>query len=136
MKGIVLASHGPMAEGVLETSKLFFGEQAQLTARCLEEGMDPTRFDEMLKEAISEVDTGDGVIVFVDLLFGSPCNSMMRILSTDPTTDKISVFTGLNLPMLLQILATREAGNPTSEEIVNAGLEGVKDFNEIVRSAL
>ena len=35
MKGIVITSHGPMAQGILETSKLFFGEQPQMTARCL-----------------------------------------------------------------------------------------------------
>jgi len=35
MKGIVITSHGPMAQGILETSKLFFGEQPQLKACCL-----------------------------------------------------------------------------------------------------
>jgi len=136
MKGIVLTSHGPMAQGVLETSKLFFGEQKQLVSRCLEANMNPEEFDNTLKEAIKEVDEGDGVIVMCDLLFGSPCNSMMRILAEDPANDKISVLTGLNLAMLLQALATREGSNPTNEELVNAGIEGLKDFNALIKQAM
>ena len=134
MKGIVLTSHGPMAQGMLETSKLFFGEQAQLTARCLYADMNPEDFDSELKKAIEEVDTGDGVIVICDMLFGSPCNCMTRIVAGDIDNDKIQVLAGLNLAMVLQALATREAGDPTPEDLVNAGKEGVADVKAIIKA--
>jgi mannose/fructose-specific phosphotransferase system component IIA len=128
MKGIVITSHGPMAQGILETSKLFFGDQPQLTARCLNADDNPDEFVGTLKEAIAEVDTGDGVFVFCDMLFGSPCNCMARVVAEDLESDKVKVVTGVNLAMILQILATREAGDPSVEEMLNAGKDGIVDL--------
>ena len=36
--------------------------------------------------------------------------------------------TGVNLAMILQILATREAGDPSVEEMLNAGKDGIVDL--------
>ena len=74
MIGIIVASHGPMAAGVVETSQWFFGEQPQLEALCLQPGQDLEEFDQQIREAAERVDTGDGVLVLCDLLFGTPCN--------------------------------------------------------------
>lgn len=136
MKGIVITSHGPMAQGILETSKLFFGEQQQLTARCLSAEDNPDDFVEVLKEAIAEVDTGDGVIVFCDMLFGSPCNCMARVVGTDLDSDRIEVITGVNLAMILQILAVRESGDVSVEDLLNAGNDGIKDLKAILKANL
>ena len=134
MKGIVITSHGPMAQGILETSKLFFGDQPQLTARCLYADDNPDDFVDTLKEAVAEVDTGDGVYVFCDMLFGSPCNCMSRILAEDMESDKIQVITGVNLAMILQVLSTREAGDPEMEELLQAGTDGIVDLKALLKA--
>ena len=136
MKGIVITSHGPMAQGILETSKLFFGEQPQLTARCLSAEDNPDDFVDVLKEAVKEVDSGDGVIVFCDMLFGSPCNCMARIIGEDLDNDNIQVITGVNLAMILQVLSTREANNPTVEELLRSGNEGIADLKAVLKANL
>lgn len=136
MKGIVITSHGPMAQGILETSKLFFGDQPQLTARCLNADDNPDEFVGTLKEAIAEVDTGDGVFVFCDMLFGSPCNCMARVLGEDMESDKVQVITGVNLAMILQILAVREAGDPSIEELLQSGHDGIADLKAILKTNL
>jgi len=128
MKGIIITSHGPFAQGLLETSKLFFGDQPQMKACCLGANDSPDEFVNVLKNAIKEVDSGDGVIVFCDMLFGSPCNCMARIIAEDMTNDKLQVLTGVNLAMILQVLATREAGDPDLKDLLNAGVDGVKDL--------
>ena len=134
MKGIVIASHGPMAQGILETSKLFFGEQPQLTARCLFAEDNPDDFVDVLKEAIAEVDTGDGVYVFCDMLFGSPCNCMTRILMEDFESDKIQVITGVNLAMILQVLSVREADDPSVEDLTQSGHDGIADLRAMLKA--
>ena len=134
MKGVLLTSHGPMAQGILETSKLFFGEQQQMKACCLSADDNPDDFVEVLKQAISEIDTGDGVVVFCDMLFGSPCNCMARVLGEDMESDKIQVITGLNLAMILQILAVRESGNVSIEELLAAGKDGIADLKAILNA--
>ena len=134
MKGIVLTSHGPMAQGLLETSKMFMGEQPQLVAKCFTEQDNTDDFVEVLKKAVEEVDTGDGVYVLCDMLFGSPCNCMARVIGADLDNDKVEVLTGTNLAMVLQILAVREADTPTVEDILNAGKDGVCDLKAVLKA--
>lgn len=134
MKGIVIASHGAMAQGILETSKLFFGEQEQMKAFCLQANDNPDDFVEVLRQGIKDVDSGDGVIVFCDMLFGSPCNCMMRILSEDLDNPKLDVICGVNLAMVLQILAVRENGDCTVEELLDAGHQGIADLKATVKA--
>ena len=136
MKGIVITSHGPMAQGILETSKLFFGDQPQLTARCLNADDNPDEFVGTLKEAIAEVDAGDGVFVFCDMLFGSPCNCMARVVAEDLESDKVKVVTGVNLAMILQILAIRESGDLSIEELLQSGHDGIADLKAILKANL
>ena len=134
MKGIVITSHGPMAQGILETSKLFFGEQAQMKACCLSAEDNPDEFVDVLKTAVAEVDTGDGVYVFCDMLFGSPCNCMARIIAEDMESDKIQVITGVNLAMILQILSVREANNPEAGELIQSGHDGIANLKEVLKA--
>lgn len=134
MKGIVITSHGPMAQGILETSKLFFGEQPQIKACCLYADDNPDEFVDTLKDAVKEVDTGDGVIVFCDMLFGSPCNCMARIVAEDLENDKLQVITGVNLAMILQILSVREASDCDIEELLKSGTDGIADLKAILKA--
>ncbi len=136
MQGIVLTSHGEMAKGLLQTTTLFFGEQAQITARCLMPDDNPDEFVEVLKQAINDVDTGDGVIVMCDMLFGSPCNCMARVVGEDLDDDKVQVLCGVNLAMVLQMLATREAQHVSPEELVEAAHQGVADLKATLKASL
>jgi len=134
MKGIVITSHGPMAQGILDSSKLFFGDQPQMKACCLSAEDNPDDFVDVLKNAIAEVDTGEGVYIFCDILFGSPCNCLARIVGTDLDDDKVQVITGVNLPMILQILAVREGGDTTPEEMINSGKDGIADLKATLKA--
>ena len=68
MVGIVLASHGGMAKGMLESAEMIMGEQEQIQALALNPQDDPLSLSEKMKEAAKAVDTGDGVILLVDLM--------------------------------------------------------------------
>lgn len=133
MKGIIIATHGNMAEGMLNSSKLFFGDQEQLNAYCLQPTDNPDDFVETLRKGIDEVDTGDGVIVFCDILFGSPCNCMARIIGEDLESDRIEVVTGVNLGMLLQALANRDS---SLEEIMASAKDSIADFRTLLKSSM
>ena len=136
MKGIVIASHGAMAQGILETSKLFFGEQEQMKAFCLQANDNPDEFVERLRQGIADVDTGDGVVVFCDMLFGSPCNCMLRILSENVDNPKLDVICGVNLAMVLQILAVRENSECSVQELLDAGNQGIADLKAVLKAQM
>lgn len=134
LKGVILASHGKLAEGLLDTLQLFNGEQEQLEALCLLPGDDIAEFVARIKETVDKVNTGEGVVVFCDLLFGSPCNCSSRLLMDEELKDKIDVITGMNLPMVMEYLACRENGM-TSDDIINTGREGIQDFVKVYKAS-
>lgn len=134
MIGILLMSHGKMAEGMLDSSKLFFGEAEKVKALCLEPGDNPEDFDKKIIEGAKELDDGSGVIAFCDLLGGTPSNRSMYVLN-----DQIQVITGMNLTMYLELLGKRMSAEKLSEidinELVETGKKGIISLNQMVNAA-
>ena len=89
-------------------------------------------FSPVLEAAIQKVDTGEGVVIFCDLLFGSPCNCSARLLQDAKYADKISVITGMNLCMVLEYIGSGAAGMDR-EALVDTGHKGIVDFNKLLR---
>lgn len=132
MIGIVLISHGKMADGMLDSCKLFFGEEiSQILSVCLLPENSPEDFDKKIELAISKVDSGDGVLILCDLLGGTPCNRCAYILN-----DRIQVIAGVNLSILLEFLATRDSLKDISEldveTLIFVGANGVVSLNKLL----
>jgi len=134
MVGIVLASHGLMAQGMKDSCRLFFGDEIeQLVACCLASGEAPDQFYERMAVAIEEVSTGDGVIVLVDLLGGTPSNCCLSL-----TDDRVRVVTGVNLGMLLELLGARMGIDDIDDidvtELTMMGKRGIVCLNDLQAS--
>lgn len=132
MIGIVLISHGKMADGMLDSCKLFFGEEIpQILSVCLLPENSPEDFDKKIELAISKVDSGYGVLILCDLLGGTPCNRCAYILN-----DRIQVIAGVNLSILLEFLATRDSLKDISEldveTLIFVGANGVVSLNKLL----
>lgn len=70
MYKIIVASHGPMAEGMKKSLEFVMGPAENVTALCLdEEGI--SKFSKEAKRLLDEQDTEE-VLVMVDFLFGRP----------------------------------------------------------------
>lgn len=120
MIGVLTISHGKMAEGMVDAAHMFFGDDLPgVEALCFMAEDNPDDFDVKLKEAIDRVNDGDGVIIFADLMGGTPANRSAYILKDD-----VQVITGGNMTMLLELLGTRLAeGTKVSSELVNQLIE-------------
>ncbi|HPX32006.1 MAG TPA: PTS sugar transporter subunit IIA [Erysipelotrichaceae bacterium] len=132
MIGILLMSHGAMAEGMLESSKLFFGEDIpNIKALNLAPEDNPELFDERIREAVAEIDDGSGVIAMVDLLGGTPSNRSMFVLN-----DRMQVITGMNFTMLLELMGRRFSAEDISEidieELMQIGRTGIANLNKLM----
>ncbi|MGN1399363.1 MAG: PTS sugar transporter subunit IIA [Erysipelotrichaceae bacterium] len=130
MVGVLLMSHGKMAEGMLDSCKLFFGEDIpQIKALCLCEGDNPELFDDRIREACEEIDDGSGVIALCDLLGGTPSNRSVFCLN-----ENLQVITGMNFTILLEVLATRMNVEKLSEfdidGLIEVGKDGIVDLNK------
>lgn len=106
MVGIVIASHGDFAEALLATAMLIVGEFPQVTTCSVLPGSSLDEIRTLLKGAIKQVDSGDGVIVFADVVGGSPCNQSLSLCGQQ----HLEVITGVNVPMLLKANSLRRQG--------------------------
>ena len=133
MIGILLLSHGDMAKGMVNSCKLFFGEDiTQISSATLQVGDSVEKFDELLENKIKEVDSGDGVICLVDLLGGTPSNRSILVMN-----EKIKVITGMNFTMLLELLGRRLTVSDISEldinELISTSKDGIVLLNDKIQ---
>ncbi len=105
MVGIIVASHGQLAEGFMDALEMIMGPQEKITALALEPEMGPEDYREKLKKAAQDLETPDGVLIMADLFGGTPSNASAYLL--DSENPPIEVVTGVNLPMLLEIANMR-----------------------------
>lgn len=132
MVGVLVVAHGEMASGLLDAARMIVGDQEALLALSLQEMEDVEGLMAKVEEAISQVDTGEGVLVLVDLPGASPFNASARIAMQ---REGIKVVTGVNLPMLAELLVMRDGSS--LDELVDiakeAGISGVRTLSEILK---
>lgn len=102
--GIVIASHGSLGASLIEAAEVILGKQTNYCTLALypEDSID--EFKSKIKEALIEQNSGKGVLCFVDLLGGSPCNAVLQLMMG---RGNINCLTGVNLPMLLAAFTQR-----------------------------
>ncbi|MDP1920609.1 MAG: PTS sugar transporter subunit IIA [Myxococcales bacterium] len=103
MVGLVVASHGHLAEELVATARQIVGEVQHVATLSVEPGASPEEIRARIKEAVKSVDDGEGVLVFADLIGGSPCTQSLSLCQQA----RIEVVTGVNLPMLLKANSLR-----------------------------
>ena len=127
MVGIILASHGEFAKGIMQSGKMIFGEQENVKAVTLMPSEGPDDLRAKMKDAIASFDNQDEVLFLVDLWGGTPFNQANFLF--EEHKDKWAIVAGLNLPMLIEAYGARLSMGSAHEiaaYILNAGKEGVK----------
>lgn len=124
MVGIVIASHGHLAEELLATARLIIGELSSVAACSVHPSASPEEIREQLCAAVKTVDSGDGVIVFADLVGGSACNQSLSLCRQA----RIEVLTGVNLPMLLKATSLRLRADSLAELAHELALYGQRNI--------
>lgn len=127
MVGIILASHGELANGILQSATMIFGEQKNVTPVTLEPHEGPDDINLKMKEAISHFDSQDEVLILVDLWGGTPFNQANALIKGHE--DKWAILTGVNLPMLIETYALRlsdKSAHDIAKHVLETAREGVK----------
>lgn len=130
MVGIILASHGELATGILQSATMIFGEQANVKACTLMPSEGPEDIKRKMEEAVASFDT-DEIVFMIDLWGGTPFNQASALI--EGHQDKWAILTGLNLPMLIEAFAARfssEVAHEIASKVLVTAREGVKALPE------
>ena len=133
MVGIILASHGDFAKGILQSGAMIFGEQANVKAISLQPSEGPDDLRAKMEEAIASFEDSKEVLFLVDLWGGTPFNQANGLLNGH--VDTWAIVTGLNLPMLIEAYASRlsmQTAHEIATHITEVAREGVKTRPEAV----
>lgn len=128
MIGIVVVGHNEFAKGLNSTVEMIGGKQDQFETVSFLEGANPEDLYADIKNAVSNVDTGEGVLIFTDLKGGTPFIQSALLKSEG---HNIEVLTGSNIAMLLEAALVRFTANDITEfanNLVNLGKTQVDMF--------
>ncbi len=126
MIGILVVTHGKMAEGMLDTLDMIMGTLEYIDYASLVRGEDYESFENNIENKIRALDNGDGVLILVDLFGASPFNVAQKISKKLEAEDiKTKIVSGVNLMMLLEAGSNRSY--QTLEELVETIKESGKD---------
>lgn len=103
MIGLILVTHGNLAEEFVRAMEHVVGPQANVVPICIGPSDDMEQRRNEIRDAIAKVDTGRGVIVLTDLFGGTPSNLAISLLQAG----KVEVIAGINLPMLIRLAGAR-----------------------------
>ncbi|MCI5624067.1 MULTISPECIES: PTS sugar transporter subunit IIB [Anaerostipes] len=129
MVGIVLATHGDFAAGIMQSGSMLFGDQPNVAAVTLQPSEGPDDLRKKMEDAIASFDSQDEILIMVDLWGGTPFNQSNGLIAGHE--DKWAIVAGLNLPMLVDAYASRmtmESAHEIATQIAGSGREGVRIY--------
>ena len=103
MIGIVIVTHGRLAQEIIAAMEHMVGPQTHLRAVSIGPEDDIERRQREIAAAVKSVDLGDGVVIATDMYGGTPCNLALTCLQRSKT----EVLAGANLPSLIKLVDIR-----------------------------
>ncbi|MCE2509380.1 MAG: PTS sugar transporter subunit IIA [Alphaproteobacteria bacterium] len=130
MIGLVLVTHGHLADEFVKAVEHIVGPQKQIRTVCIdpEDNMEKRR-KEILR-GVSDVDNGGGVVILTDMFGGTPSNLAISVMERA----KVEVVAGLNLPMLIKLVSLR--GKDDLETAVTAAREAGRKYINVASQLL
>ena len=105
MIGILVVTHGRVAEELVNAARNIVGPVPRMTAVSIGWGDEPASANAAIEKGLAEV--GGSALVLTDMFGGTPTNLSLPFLS-----EQVEIVTGVNLPMLIKACALREGGLP------------------------
>jgi len=97
--GLVLVSHGRLADALLETASEIVGPFERARSLAVSRSESLVDIEQRIRAAIRQVDGGDGVLILADMFGGTASNVALQLVGQH----HVEVITGANLPMLLKV---------------------------------
>lgn len=130
MIGLILVTHGHLAEQFLHAMEHVVGPQQSVVTVCIGPNDNMEERRQEIADAIPEVDHGSGVVILTDLFGGTPSNLAISLLDAG----KVEVIAGINLPMLIRLAGARKKMNIV--DAVEAAQEAGRNYITVASELL
>lgn len=130
MIGLVLVTHGALADEFRAAVEHVVGAQEQIATICIGPDDDMEKRRQDIVDAIGAVDSGKGVVLLTDMFGGTPSNLAISLLEKD----RIEVIAGINLPMLIKFASIRDT--LTLAEAVLEAKEAARKYISVASEVL
>ena len=124
MIGIVLVTHGKLAQELVAALEHVVGPQRAIAAVCIGPDDDMERRRKDILDDIRRVDEGQGAVILTDMFGGTPSNLAISVMDQA----RVEVIAGVNLPMLVKLASVR-AKVGLGEAVTQAQEAGRKYIN-------
>ncbi|MFN3516233.1 MAG: PTS sugar transporter subunit IIA [Novosphingobium sp.] len=122
MIGIILVTHGRLAEEFVAAMQHVVGRQDAVRTVCIGPNDDMEARRAEIADAIGKVDSGSGAIILTDLFGGTPSNLAISLMDKG----RVEVIAGINLPMLIRLAKAR--GCMTLDKAVAAARDAGRNY--------
>ncbi|MBO0458221.1 PTS sugar transporter subunit IIA [Enterococcus hulanensis] len=128
MIGILLVTHGEFGEEIKRSAELIIGPISNCSAISLNRDDSITNLKDEVEETLESLNKGEGVIVLVDLVGGSPFNVCSVILKK---RRNFKLLSGLNLSMIVECAMMRDSLNleGLTQQCKQTGINSVVEVN-------
>lgn len=103
MIGIVIVTHGRLAQEFISVLEHVVGPQKGIAAVCMMPDDDLEAKRKEILEKVKLVDAGAGVLLLTDMFGGTPSNLALSIIEDT----KVEAIAGINLPLLIKLAKIR-----------------------------
>ena len=110
MKYILLVSHGMMAPGLHNALGMLAGEDREdILSTSLKNGMGADELAENVRKCVSVVGEEDELLVFADMIGGSPLTTTANVLAQEGLLNRTTMVGGMNLPLVVSAVVSKDS---------------------------
>ena len=124
MIGMLLVTHGRLAEALVAALEHVVGPQTAVVSVCIGPDDDMEQRRAEILDSAAKADEGDGVVLLTDMFGGTPSNLAISVMDKA----NVEVIAGVNLPMLIKLASVRKT-EPLADAIEAAQEAGRKYIN-------
>ena len=120
MAKIILASHGKLSKGMLDSVKMIIGSLADgVETYSLFPGECAKDYANELQERMLQDE--EDYLLICDVQGGSVFNSLVQLV----TNERVKVVAGMNLSLVLELIVANQGGSINLDTILEASKEGI-----------
>lgn len=124
-KQLVLVSHGPFCEALKASTEMIMGAQEGIITVPLlaSEGIEDFR-----QKFLTSIEGIEEVVVFADLMGGTPCNVLSRLLMEGY---QFELYAGMNMPMVIGFINANLLGETV--DLKSIASENIHDVKALLK---